>query len=78
MYWIAKSFSIEKTLAVKPDLVILAQWQYEALAPDLPRLEQAGIPVVVVDKELLLLLLHSKFEYIQTHLSLRQRMLSAL
>lgn len=36
-------------LAVKPDLVILAQWQYEALAPDLPRLEQAGIPVVVVD-----------------------------
>ncbi|EPC4024564.1 ABC transporter substrate-binding protein [Aeromonas salmonicida] len=44
-----QSFSIEKTLAVKPDLVILAQWQYEALAPDLPRLEQAGIPVVVVD-----------------------------
>ena len=27
-----QSFSIEKTLAVKPDLVILAQWQYEALA----------------------------------------------
>ena len=44
-----QSFSIEKTLAVKPDLVILAQWQYEALAPDLPRLKQAGIPVVVVD-----------------------------
>ncbi|ATP09573.1 iron ABC transporter substrate-binding protein [Aeromonas salmonicida] len=44
-----QSFSIEKTLAVRPDVVILAQWQYEALAPDLPRLEQAGIPVVVVD-----------------------------
>ena len=44
-----QSFSIEKTLAVKPDLVILAKWQYEALAADLPRLEQAGIPVVVID-----------------------------
>ena len=44
-----QSFSIEKTLAVKPDLVILAKWQYEALSADLPRLEQAGIPVVVID-----------------------------
>ena len=35
-----QSFSIEKTLAVKPDLVIPAQWQYEALAPELKRQEQ--------------------------------------
>ncbi|GAA4499300.1 ABC transporter substrate-binding protein [Pseudaeromonas paramecii] len=44
-----QSFSIEKTLAVRPDVVILADWQYQALAPDLPRLAQAGIPVVVID-----------------------------
>ena len=44
-----QSFSIEKTLAVKPDLLILAKWQYEALGPDLPRFEQAGIPVMVID-----------------------------
>ncbi|SIP96844.1 iron complex transport system substrate-binding protein [Aeromonas sp. RU39B] len=44
-----QSFSIEKTLAVRPDVVILADWQYKALAPDLPRLEQAGIPIVVID-----------------------------
>ncbi|WP_349922119.1 ABC transporter substrate-binding protein [Aeromonas veronii] len=44
-----QTFSIEKTLAVKPDVVVLAKWQYEALVADLPRLEQAGIPVVVID-----------------------------
>jgi iron complex transport system substrate-binding protein len=44
-----QTFSIEKVLATKPDLVILADWQYKALAGDLGRLEKAGIPVVVID-----------------------------
>lgn len=43
------TFSLEKTLALKPDVVVLADWQYQTLASEIPRLEQAGIPVVVVD-----------------------------
>lgn len=44
-----QTFSIEKALAAKPEVVILAEWQYKALGPDLTRLDRAGIPVVVVD-----------------------------
>lgn len=44
-----QSFSLEKALATKPDVVILADWQFKALASEIPRLEAAGIPVVVVD-----------------------------
>jgi len=44
-----QTFSIEKALATKPDVVILADWQYKALGPDLTRLDNAGIHVVVVD-----------------------------
>ncbi|KAE9532911.1 ABC transporter substrate-binding protein [Ursidibacter arcticus] len=43
------TFSTEKTLALKPDVIILADWQYQTIASEIPRLEQAGIPVVVVD-----------------------------
>lgn len=43
------TFSLEKTLALKPDVLILADWQYKAVATHLPRIEAAGIPVVVVD-----------------------------
>lgn len=43
------TFSFEKTLAMKPDVVVLADWQYETLANEIPRFEKAGIPVVVVD-----------------------------
>lgn len=43
------TFSIEKVLSLKPDLVILADWQYQALGSDLERLEKAKIPVVVLD-----------------------------
>lgn len=43
------TFSFEKTLALKPDVVVLADWQYEALKSEMPRFEKAGIPVVVVD-----------------------------
>ena len=43
------TFSLEKTLALKPDVLILADWQYQTLASYLPRFEEANIPVVVVD-----------------------------
>lgn len=44
-----QTFSVEKVLALKPDVVVLADWQYKGLGPDVERLEQAGLPVVVVD-----------------------------
>lgn len=43
------TFSFEKTLALKPDVLVLADWQYEMLSNEIPRFEKAGIPVVVVD-----------------------------
>ena len=43
------TFSLEKTLALKPDVLVLADWQFQALANEIPRIEQAGIPIVVVD-----------------------------
>ena len=43
------TFSIEKILALKPDFVLMADWQFKALDSDLEPLETAGIPVVVVD-----------------------------
>lgn len=44
-----QTFSMEKVLASKPDVVVLADWQYKALGSELARLEQAKIPVVVID-----------------------------
>ena len=41
------TFSFEKTLAMKPDVVVLADWQYDTLKEEMPRFEKAGIPVVV-------------------------------
>lgn len=43
------TFSIEKVIAARPDLAILAAWQYDALGESTTLLEQAGIPVVVID-----------------------------
>lgn len=45
----AQNFSIEKVLSLKPDLVVLADWQYQGLGLDVDHIEEAGIPVVVVD-----------------------------
>ena len=45
----AQTFSIEKVLSLRPDVVVLADWQYQGLGVDVKRLEQANIPVVVVD-----------------------------
>ena len=40
---------MEKVLALQPDLVVLADWQYKALGLDADRIEEAGVPIVVVD-----------------------------
>lgn len=43
------TFSLETALAAKPDVALLAGWQYNALGDTVQRLEEAGIPVVVLD-----------------------------
>lgn len=45
----AGTFSLEKVLSLNPDVVILAEWQYQALGGDVDRIQSAGIPVLVVD-----------------------------
>lgn len=44
-----QSFSVEKVLSLNPDLVVLTDWQFQALPDEVARLEKAGIPVVVID-----------------------------
>lgn len=43
------SFSVEKIIAAKPDLVILGAWNYDALGAAAKQFDTAGIPVVVLD-----------------------------
>ena len=43
------TFSIEAAIAAHPDLAILAAWQFRALGKNVEQLEQAGIPVLVID-----------------------------
>jgi iron complex transport system substrate-binding protein len=43
------NFSVEKAIAAKPDLVILASWSYDSLGDSVHRFEEAGIPVVTLD-----------------------------
>lgn len=43
------SFSIEAAVAARPDLAILAAWQYRALGAGVAKLEAAGVPVAVID-----------------------------
>jgi len=43
------TFSVEKAIAARPDLAILAAWQYDTLGPNAAQLEAAGIPVIVID-----------------------------
>ena len=45
----AQTFSVEKVISLKPDLLMLADWQFQALGTDIQRIESTGIPVVVVD-----------------------------
>lgn len=43
------NFSIEKVISLKPDLVVLAAWSWDALGENVKQFDSAGIPVVVVD-----------------------------
>lgn len=43
------AFSLEKVISLSPDLIMLADWQYKALSNEVTRLEEMGIPVLVVD-----------------------------
>ncbi|NVK40664.1 MAG: ABC transporter substrate-binding protein [Oceanospirillaceae bacterium] len=44
-----KTFSVEKVISLRPDLILLADWQFKGLGSDVKRLESAGIAIVVVD-----------------------------
>lgn len=41
--------SLEKVISLKPDVVILASWQYAALKYEVTQLQSLNIPVVVLD-----------------------------
>lgn len=43
------TFSVERVIAAKPDLVILAAWSYDALGEGIKQIESAGIPIVTLD-----------------------------
>ena len=43
------TFSAEKIIALKPDVVFMAEWTYKALETARAQLDSAGIPVVVID-----------------------------
>ncbi|WP_068306737.1 ABC transporter substrate-binding protein [Pararhodobacter sp. CCB-MM2] len=45
----ASTFSVEAAIAVQPDLVLLAGWQYDSLGQSIQQFDAAGIPVVVLD-----------------------------
>jgi ABC-type Fe3+-hydroxamate transport system substrate-binding protein len=43
------SFSLEKVLSLRPDLVVMAEWSFSSLGPQVAQLEALGIPVMVID-----------------------------
>lgn len=43
------TFSVEKVIAARPDLLILAAWSYDALGEGVQQIEAAGIPVLTLD-----------------------------
>lgn len=43
------SLSVEKIIALKPDVFFIAEWGYKALGPAEAQLTAAGIPLVVID-----------------------------
>jgi len=43
------SFSAEKVIALRPDLLILAEWAFRELETQRKQLEAAGIPILVID-----------------------------
>ena len=43
------SFSLEKVLALRPDLVVMAEWSFSSLDDAVRQMEALGIPVLVID-----------------------------
>nr|WP_315466257.1 ABC transporter substrate-binding protein [uncultured Rhodoferax sp.] len=43
------TFSAEKVIALKPDVLLIAEWTYKALETARGQIEAAGIPIVVID-----------------------------
>ena len=43
------SFSLEKVLSLRPDLVVVAEWSFAVLGSQVQQLEALGIPVLVLD-----------------------------
>lgn len=43
------SFSAEKVIAARPDVLLLSNWGFETAKAQVERIQQAGIPVVVLD-----------------------------
>jgi iron complex transport system substrate-binding protein len=43
------TFSVEKVVALHPDVVITPRWAFDELGAAVTQLEAAGIPVVVID-----------------------------
>ncbi len=44
-----RSFSVERTLGLRPDLLIVHDYAFRAMAPLMARIDQAGVPILVVD-----------------------------
>lgn len=43
------SFSAEKVIGLRPDVLLLSEWAYKTLATQVAQIEGAGIPVVIID-----------------------------
>ncbi|WP_180125144.1 ABC transporter substrate-binding protein [Rhodoferax sp. BLA1] len=43
------TFSAEKVIALKPDVLFIAEWTYKSLQTAREQIESAGIPIVVID-----------------------------
>ncbi len=43
------TFSVEKTVALKPDLMIVPRWMFTEIGQNVSQIEAAGIPILVID-----------------------------
>jgi iron complex transport system substrate-binding protein len=43
------NFSVEKVIALRPDVLLLAEWTFNSLKSGKDQIEAAGIPIVVID-----------------------------
>lgn len=44
-----KSFSVERTLSLRPDLLIVHEWGFRSMAPLMEQIQAAGVPILVID-----------------------------